>query len=127
MTASAIRSGRWRRTQNGRIRGVCGDPATYIADGHHRAASAVKVGLKRRAENPGYTGEEPFNFFLSVLFLDEQLMILPYNRVVRDLNGLDEADFLAAAGEHFTVVENGRPLCAGEEGRVRHVPGRELV
>ncbi len=52
-------------------------PATYIADGHHRAASAVKVGLKRREENPGYTGEEPYNYFLSVLFPDEELMILP--------------------------------------------------
>ena len=63
-------------------------PSTYIADGHHRAASAVKVGLKRRTKHPGYTGEEPFNYFLSVLFPDEELMILPYNRVVRDLNGM---------------------------------------
>ena len=55
-------------------------PATYIADGHHRAASAVKVGLKRREENPDYTGKEPFNYFLSVLFPDDQLMIMPYNR-----------------------------------------------
>lgn len=54
-------------------------PSTYIADGHHRAASAVKVGLKRRTKHPGYTGEEPFNYFLSVLFPDEELMILPYN------------------------------------------------
>ena len=56
----------------------------YIADGHHRAASAVKVGLKRRNENPGYTGQEEFNYFLSVLFPDEELMILPYNRVIKD-------------------------------------------
>ena len=69
----------------------------------------MKVGLKRREENPGYTGEEPFNYFLSVLFPDEQLMILPYNRVVKDLNGLDEADFLAAAGEHFTVEKMDGP------------------
>lgn len=54
----------------------------YIADGHHRAASAVKVGLKRRKQHPGYTGEEEFNYFLSVLFPDEQLMIMDYNRVV---------------------------------------------
>lgn len=74
-------------------------PATYIADGHHRAASAVKVGVKRRKENPDYTGEEPFNYFLAVLFPDEELKILPYNRVVKDLNGLDEAGFLQAAAQ----------------------------
>lgn len=61
--------------------------AIYIADGHHRCASAVKVGLKRRSENPGFTGDEEFNFFLSVLFPDEELMIMDYNRVIKDLNG----------------------------------------
>ncbi len=66
----------------------------YIADGHHRCASAVKVGLKKRAENPGYTGAEEFNYFLSVLFADEELMIMDYNRVVTDLNGLSPAQFL---------------------------------
>lgn len=75
----------------------------YIADGHHRAASAVKVGLKRRKENPGYTGEEEFNYFLSVLFPHDQLMIMPYNRTVRDLNGLDESSFLSKVGEAFEV------------------------
>lgn len=83
-------------------------PATYIADGHHRAASAVKVGLKRRKENPGYTGEEPFNYFLSVLFPDEELMILPYNRVVKDLNGLDKEGFFAAISQKFEIEEKGR-------------------
>jgi len=78
-------------------------PATYIADGHHRAASAVKVGLRRRAENPDYTGDEEFNYFLSVLFPDDQLMIMPYNRVVTDLNGLGEEEFLAAVEEIFEV------------------------
>ncbi|MDO5550505.1 MAG: DUF1015 family protein [Lachnospiraceae bacterium] len=82
-------------------------PATYIADGHHRAASAVKVGLKRRQENPDYTGAEPFNYFLSVLFPDEQLMIMPYNRVVKDLNGLSEEEFLSRIGEEFIVTEKG--------------------
>lgn len=75
----------------------------YIADGHHRAASAVKVGLKRRKENPGYIGEEPFNFFLSVLFPDDQLMIMPYNRVVKDLNGNTEEEFLEKVRERFAV------------------------
>ncbi len=68
----------------------------YIADGHHRAASAVKVGLKRRAEHPDYKGTEEFNFFLSVLFPDSELAILPYNRVVKDLNGLSKEDFMDA-------------------------------
>lgn len=79
----------------------------YIADGHHRAASAVKVGCKRRAEHPGYTGEEEFNFFLSVLFPEDELMILPYNRVVRDLNGYSKEEFLERISEHFTVKELG--------------------
>lgn len=79
-------------------------PCTYIADGHHRCASAVKVGQKRRKEHPGYTGEEEFNRFLSVLFPDDQLAILPYNRVVKDLNGLSVSEFLSALGKAgFTV------------------------
>lgn len=84
-----------------------GVPRVYIADGHHRAASAVKVGLKRRADHPDYTGEEPFNFFLSVLFPDDQLMIMPYNRVVQDLNGMRKDVFLARVREKFHVTERG--------------------
>ena len=82
-------------------------PAVYIADGHHRCASAVKVGQKRRAENPGYTGHEEFNYFLSVLFPDEELKILDYNRVVKDLNGLTADAFLEKIGQDFIVEENG--------------------
>ncbi len=82
-------------------------PATYIADGHHRAASAVKVGLKRRKETVEYTGEEEFNFFLSVLFPDDQLMILPYNRVVKDLNGLSPEAFLTKLSDGFLVTSVG--------------------
>lgn len=81
--------------------------AIYIADGHHRCASAVKVGLKRREEHPDYTGEEAFNFFLSVLFPDDELRILPYNRVVCDLNGYTEEEFLERIQEHFQVEEMG--------------------
>ncbi|MBQ3666376.1 MAG: DUF1015 domain-containing protein [Lachnospiraceae bacterium] len=80
----------------------------YIADGHHRAASAVKVGLKRRKENPAYNGTEEFNFFLSVLFQEQELMIMPYNRVVRDLNGLSESEFLEKLGENFEVSKHGK-------------------
>ena len=80
----------------------------YIADGHHRAASAVKVGLKRRLENPGFDGTEEFNFFLSVLFPEDELKILPYNRVVKDLNGLTKDAFLARIAQEFTVEELGK-------------------
>ncbi len=75
----------------------------YIADGHHRAASAVKVGLKRRSENPAHTGDEEYNFFLSVLFPDNQLKILDYNRVVKDTNGLSGEEFMAKLSESFDV------------------------
>lgn len=69
-------------------------PALYIADGHHRSASACKVGLKRREENPDYTGEEEFNFFMAVIFPDSDLHIFDYNRVVKDLNGNTADEFL---------------------------------
>ena len=77
----------------------------YIADGHHRAASAIKVGCKRRKEYPGYTGEEEFNYFLCTLFAEEELEILDYNRVVKDLNGLSETEFLEKIKENFEVEE----------------------
>ena len=73
----------------------------YIADGHHRNASAVKVGLKRRQEHPNYTGQEEFNFYLSVLFPSNQLRILDYNRAVKDLNGLSPETFLKKLEESF--------------------------
>jgi uncharacterized protein (DUF1015 family) len=77
----------------------------YIADGHHRSASAVKVGLKRREQHPDYKGNEEFNFFLSVLFPDEQLYIMDYNRVVKDLNGNSEAEFMNKVLEKFLIHE----------------------
>ena len=80
--------------------------AIYIADGHHRCASAVKVGLKRREEHPDYTGNEEFNYFLSVLFADEELMIMDYNRVVKDLNGLDPEGVLAKLSDIGSIEEN---------------------
>ncbi|MBR6499952.1 MAG: DUF1015 domain-containing protein [Firmicutes bacterium] len=91
-------------------------PCTYIADGHHRCASAVKVGLKRRAEKPGYTGEEEFNFFLSVLFPDEQLYIMPYNRTVKDLNGYTKDEFMAVIGEKFTIETREAAVEPEEKG-----------
>lgn len=78
----------------------------YIADGHHRAASAVKVGQLRREENPNYTGEEEFNFFLSVIFPDKDLYIMDYNRVVKDLNGLTVEQYLQQVSEKFEIQEH---------------------
>lgn len=75
----------------------------YIADGHHRAASAVKVGLKRRKLNPNFTGKEEFNYFLSVLFPDKDLAIMDYNRVVKDLNGMALEEFINKIEEKFEV------------------------
>lgn len=77
--------------------------SVYIADGHHRCASAVKVGQLRRQQNSGFTGEEEFNYFLSVLFPDEELHIMDYNRVVRDLNGYTPETFLNKISEAFQV------------------------
>ena len=93
-----------------------GIDSVYIADGHHRAASAVKVGLKRRRENPGYTGNEEFNYFLSVLFPDEELMILPYNRVVKDLNGYTQEEFLNKIKEKFDMAESDRQVSPDKKG-----------
>lgn len=80
-----------------------GVDSLYIADGHHRAASAVKVGQKRREQNPGYTGNEEFNFFLAVLFAQSELAIMDYNRVIKDLNGLTQDEFIDRISESFAV------------------------
>lgn len=96
-----------------------GISSIYIADGHHRAASAVKVGFKRREANPGYTGEEEFNYFLSVLFPDEQLKVLDYNRVIKDLNGYSEEEFIEQLKKCFeleTSVSQVKPAKRGEFG-----------
>ncbi len=92
-----------------------GIPRVYIADGHHRAASAVKVAAMRREANPSWTGNEEFNYFLSVLFPDDQLMIMPYNRVVQDLNGLSREEFLKKTERYFVVTEGGRKAFSPEQ------------
>ena len=79
-------------------------PALYIADGHHRNASAVKVGLKRRGDNPNFDKEAEFNFYLSVLFPDEELFIMDYNRVVKDLNGLSKEQFFDKVKKLFEIT-----------------------
>ena len=88
----------------------------YIADGHHRTASAVRVGMKRRAEHPDYTGEEEFNYFLSILFPDDELMIMDYNRVVKDLNGLSEEEFIARVEEKYEIARSDGQVHPQEKG-----------
>jgi len=82
-------------------------PFLYIADGHHRAASAARARAELKEQSFGHTGDEEYNFFLAVMFPDDQLQILPYNRVVRDLNGLSQEQFLAAVRKSFAVAEGG--------------------
>ena len=86
----------------------------YIADGHHRAASAVKVGLKRRQEHPDYSSEDEFNYFLAVLFSADELKILDYNRVIKDFNGLTESEFIKKVSEKFSVEFTGTKPYAPE-------------
>lgn len=83
-------------------------PLAYVADGHHRSASAARVGRERRERNPEHTGAENYNWFLAVLFPASELRILPYNRVVRDLNGHGAGEFLERVSEIFKVTQEGR-------------------
>lgn len=85
--------------------------SVYIADGHHRCASAVRVSRMRRENHPDYTGEEEFNYFLSVLFPDDQLMIMDYNRVVKSLNGYSEEEFLEKVRGISDVESMGKEPC----------------
>ncbi len=85
-------------------------PATYVADGHHRTAAAALVGNERKKANPNHTGEEEYNFFLAVHFPDDQLTIIDYNRVVKDLYGLSNEEFLARLSEVFVVEDKGSDI-----------------
>lgn len=101
-----IRHTLWRMRENGPLTEAFSHvPLAYVADGHHRSASAARVGRERRAANPNHTGEEEYNWFLCVLFPADQLRILPYNRVVADLNGHTPEEFLAKVGAIFEVTE----------------------
>ncbi|MGA3170559.1 MAG: DUF1015 family protein [Chthoniobacteraceae bacterium] len=115
-----IRHTVWRvEHAGGLVDDFCRVPCAYVADGHHRTASAVRVGRERRAANPHHTGNEEYNWFLAVLFPASQLRILPYNRCVQDLNGRTPEQFLAelkAAG--FTVQDGGEAVPPGP-GEVR--------
>lgn len=93
-------------------------PATYVADGHHRSASAARVARMRREANPAHRGDEEYNFFLAVLFPHDQLKILDYNRLVKDLNGLTQEEFLAQVGERFevSITDAPKPTAVRELG-----------
>lgn len=89
-----------------------GIPAFYVADGHHRTAAAARVGAEKKANNPNHNGEEEYNYFMAVCFPDNQLKIIDYNRVVKDLNGLSEAEFIAKLSEDFVVEQKGADIYA---------------
>jgi uncharacterized protein (DUF1015 family) len=93
-------------------------PCSYVADGHHRTASAARVGLELRAKDPAATGNKDYDWFLAVLFPADQLQILPYNRMVKDLNGHTPESFLQAVGKAFELKSNGSPKPA-QPGQVR--------
>lgn len=85
-------------------------PALYIADGHHRSAAAALVGAEKARQNPNHRGDEEYNYFMAVCFPDDQLTIIDYNRVVKDLNGLSDEEFLAKLSENFVVEEKGADI-----------------
>ena len=99
-TADGIRHILWKVDDDRTIAEITAQfkkiPSFYIADGHHRSASAYKVGIKRREDNPDFSGSEEFNFFMAVVFPDSDLKIFDYNRVVKDLNGLTDGEFIEA-------------------------------
>jgi uncharacterized protein (DUF1015 family) len=90
-------------------------PYTYVADGHHRTAAAALVGKEKRGKNPNYNGKEEYNFFLAVHFPDNQLKIIDYNRVVKDLNGLTTEELLEKLGEDFEVQKSGTEIYRPEQ------------
>ena len=85
-------------------------PYTYVADGHHRTAAAARIGIEKKKLNPNHTGKEAYNFFMAVHFPDNQLKIIDYNRVVKDLNGLTKEGFIAKLNEVFEVNNMGKSI-----------------
>ena len=105
-----IRHTIWRITNtDGLVNEFAAVPLLYIADGHHRAASASRARAELREQSFTHTGNEDYNYFLTVIFPDSQVQILAYNRVVRDLNGLSQEEFLDALRRQFTITENANP------------------
>jgi uncharacterized protein (DUF1015 family) len=112
-----VRHTLWRAPATEQLVRAFGEvPLLYIADGHHRAASASRARAALREKNPQHTGEEEYNRFICVIFPDDQVQILSYNRVVKDLNGHTPDAFLAAVRERFDVSENANPRGPGKSG-----------
>jgi len=115
--ADGVRHTVWRAPAPEQLVRCFGEvPMLYIADGHHRAASASRARAALKGQNPSHTGEEEYNRFLAVVFPADQMQILPYNRVVKDLGGLSPEEFLAAVGERFRLDEDANPRGPGQPG-----------
>ncbi len=105
-----IRHTIWRLNETDKLVKSFGDvPLLYVADGHHRAASASRARAELKEQSSTHTGKEDYNYFLTVLFPDSQLQILAYNRIVRDLNGLSGDEFINAIKRQFTITDNSNP------------------
>ncbi len=127
--ADGVRHEIWVLADEGEVAALTGAfdkmPALYVADGHHRSAAASRVAASRGSANPNHTGEEPYNYFLSVIFPHNQMQILDYNRVIRDLNGLDRDRFLQKIGEVFEVETRDSPVKPGSNGEFgMYLPGQ---
>ncbi len=120
-TADRVRHQLWVLSDNTRITALTllfdALPALYVADGHHRSAAASRVAAARKAANPQHTGDEPYNYFLSVIFPHQQTRILDYNRVVSDLNGLSAQQFLEEVSKQFMVELADNPVKPEETGQ----------
>jgi uncharacterized protein (DUF1015 family) len=117
----------WRVTEAeaGPILAALGEvPLSYVADGHHRSASAARVGKERRDANPDHDGTEGYNWFLAVMFPASQLKILPYNRVVKDLNGMSADGFLKRLSDEFRLDSNGQKVPDGPESVCVYLEGQ---
>ena len=120
-----IRHTIWRLTDtDALVNSFASVPLLYIADGHHRAASASRARAELREQSFSHNGKEDYNYFLTVIFPDSQVQILAYNRVVRDLNGLSKEEFLDALKQQFTVTENANPAPAQRGHWSMYLDGR---
>ena len=120
-----IRHTIWRLAQTeGLVNSFASVPLLYIADGHHRAASASRARAELRNQSFAHTGNEDYNYFLTVIFPDSQLQILAYNRIVKDLNGLSKDDFLEAVRRQFTIADNASPAPKERGNWSMHLDGK---
>jgi len=113
----------WDRKTNERIEKLFAEkvPYMYVADGHHRTAAAARVGKEKKEKNPAHRGDESYNYFMTVIFPDDQLKIFDYNRVVKDLNGMTPEQFLEKLKESFDISEKGSEIQACQASQFRNV------